>query len=175
MIAKNPTQIQVTGDATGFIAAPGNKGKPITVVSTNSIRASFDEGCLQQALNAPGVTDLVLEAFQDVIRGVKGWLVYFISHNIARKELLPDGGGGFAGEGWVHRKGATWAFPAGHPSLKGTPFATSGHPVLLPGNPTAGSCIMVADRIRVDETPGRHPRSRCSRRTVYGRPDRESA
>jgi len=63
MIAENPTQIQVTGDATGFIATPGNKGKPITVIGTNSIRASFDEGCLQQAINtrsAPGVTDLVL-------------------------------------------------------------------------------------------------------------------
>ena len=63
MIAENPTQIQVTGDATGFIAAPGNKGKPITVIGTNSIRASFDEGCLQQALNtrsAPGIPDFVL-------------------------------------------------------------------------------------------------------------------
>jgi tRNA-splicing ligase RtcB len=76
---------------------------------------------------------LVLEAFQEVIPGVKGSLVYFISHNIARRELLPDGRGGFAGEGWVHRKGATRAFPAGHPSLANTPFAT------------AGSVIMVAD------------------------------
>ena len=71
--------------------------------------------------------------------------MYFISHNIARKELLPDGHGRFAGEGWVHRKGATRAFPAGHPSLKGTPFAETGHPILLPGNPCAGSVIMMAD------------------------------
>ena len=71
--------------------------------------------------------------------------MYFISHNIARKELLPDGRGGFAGEGWVHRKGATRAFPAGHPSLKETTFAATGHPILLPGNPTAGSVIMAAE------------------------------
>jgi len=45
----------------------------------------------------------------------------------------------------VHRKGATRAFPAGHPSLANTPFATTGHPILLPGNPTACSVIMVAD------------------------------
>src|SRR5262250_676293 len=59
----SPTQIHVTGDATGFIAAPDNQGKPITVIGTNSIRAGFDATCLQQALNArgaPGVTDLVL-------------------------------------------------------------------------------------------------------------------
>ena len=91
------------------------------------------------------INALVLEAFQEIIPGVKGSLVYFISHNIARKELLPNGRGGFAGEGWVHRKGATRAFPAGHPSLKDTPFAETGHPILLPGNPTAGSVIMAAD------------------------------
>src|SRR5881397_3945710 len=59
----NPTQIHATGEATGFIPAPGDKGNSITVIGTNSIRASFDATCLQQALNArgaPGVTDLVL-------------------------------------------------------------------------------------------------------------------
>src|SRR5438445_2376312 len=59
----NPTQIHATGEATGFIPAPDNKGKPITVIGKNSIRAGFDATCLQQALNArsaPGVTDLVL-------------------------------------------------------------------------------------------------------------------
>src|ERR1041384_2048976 len=59
----NPVQIHATGEATGFIPAPGEKAKPITVIGTNSIRAGFDASCLQQALNArsaPGVTDLVL-------------------------------------------------------------------------------------------------------------------
>src|SRR6267378_7447105 len=63
MSAENPTQIHATGEATGFIPAPGDRGKPITVIGTNSIRAGFDATCLQQALNArgaPGVTDLVL-------------------------------------------------------------------------------------------------------------------
>src|SRR5262245_54023707 len=59
----NPTQIHPTGEATGFIPAPGDKGKPITVIGTTAIRDGFDATCLQQALNArsaPGVTDLVL-------------------------------------------------------------------------------------------------------------------
>ncbi len=46
---------------------------------------------------------------------------------------------------WVHRKGATRAFPGGHPSLVGTVFAETGHPILLPGNPQAGSSVMVAN------------------------------
>src|ERR1700743_216048 len=63
MSAENPTQIHATDEAAGFIPAPGDQGKPITVIGTNSIRAGFDATCLQQALNArsaPGVTDLVL-------------------------------------------------------------------------------------------------------------------
>ncbi len=85
------------------------------------------------------INSLVLEAFQEVIPGATGKLVYFISHNIARREIVDQR------EAWVHRKGATRAFPAGHQALKGTPFAETGHPILLPGNPTAGSCIMVAE------------------------------
>jgi len=85
------------------------------------------------------INTLVLEAFAAVFPGVSGRLVYLISHNIARLETL---------EGrpmWVHRKGATRAFPAGHPELAATPFAGTGHPILLPGNPQAGSAVMVAE------------------------------
>lgn len=85
------------------------------------------------------INALVLEAFQEIIPGATGELVYFISHNIARREIVDNR------EAWVHRKGATRAFPAGHHALKGTPYAETGHPILLPGNPTAGSCVMVAD------------------------------
>ena len=55
--------INVTGEATGFLPAPGSRGKPITVIGTEAIRNGFDAKCLEQALNsrgAPGVTDLVL-------------------------------------------------------------------------------------------------------------------
>jgi tRNA-splicing ligase RtcB len=85
------------------------------------------------------INALVLEAFQEVFPGTTGRLVYFISHNIARKEIVEGT------PNWVHRKGATRAFPAGHHALKGTPFAETGHPILLPGNPRAGSVVMVAD------------------------------
>src|SRR5690606_26768497 len=85
------------------------------------------------------INALVLEAFQQVLPGTTGELVYFISHNIARKEVVDNR------VAWVHRKGATRAFPAGHHALAGTPFASTGHPILLPGNPQAGSAVMVAD------------------------------
>jgi tRNA-splicing ligase RtcB (3'-phosphate/5'-hydroxy nucleic acid ligase) len=85
------------------------------------------------------INALVLEAFQEVLPGTMGQLVYFISHNIARKEIVDSR------PAWVHRKGATRAYPAGHHALKDTPFADTGHPILLPGNPQAGSSVMVAD------------------------------
>ena len=85
------------------------------------------------------INALILEAFEEIIPGVSGQLVYFISHNIAREEVVRNE------LSWVHRKGATRAFPGGHHALKETPFAETGHPILLPGNPRDGSVVMVAE------------------------------
>jgi len=43
---------------------------------------------------------------------------------------------------WVHRKGATRAFPAGHPALEGTIWQETGHPVLIPGSNKDWSYIL---------------------------------
>jgi tRNA-splicing ligase RtcB len=67
-------------------------------------------------------------AFRRVF-GQEPELVYEISHNLAQQETLPDGR-----SAWVHRKGATRAFPAGHPDLAGTKWEATGHPVLIPGS-----------------------------------------
>jgi len=83
------------------------------------------------------INALVLEAFQEVFPGVQANFVYYISHNIVRRENWQSK------SVLVHRKGATRAFPAKHHALKGTPFESTGHPILLPGNPCDGSCVMV--------------------------------
>ena len=84
------------------------------------------------------INALVLEAFQEVIPGTKGELVYHIAHNIGQKEII----GGQ--ERFVWRKGATRALPQHYFSLKDTRFYGTGHPILLPGNPHSGSYIMAA-------------------------------
>lgn len=56
-------------------------------------------------------------------------LIYEISHNLVQAEEHPE-----FGKVWVHRKGATRAFPGGHPALVGTPWQHEGHPVLIPGS-----------------------------------------
>jgi tRNA-splicing ligase RtcB len=125
------------------IPLPGNDPQLVYApLGTPEADAYLDDmalGANFATLNHLLINALVLEAFQEILPGVSGSLVYFISHNIARPEIVNDQ------PMWVHRKGATRAFPAGHHSLQGTPFAATGHPILLPGNPQAGSVVMVAD------------------------------
>lgn len=112
---------------------------PLGTVEANNYIDDMSLGANFATVNHMLINALVLEAFQEVFPGAKGSLVYFISHNIARREVV-DGK-----RSWVHRKGATRAFPGGHPALADTPFASTGHPILLPGNPRDGSAVMVAD------------------------------
>jgi tRNA-splicing ligase RtcB len=74
------------------------------------------------------IFEQIAEAFAEVFGGELE-LIYEISHNLVQKEFHPE-----FGEVWVHRKGATRAFPAGHPSLQGSIWEESGHPVLIPGS-----------------------------------------
>lgn len=86
------------------------------------------------------INSLVLEAFQEVLPGTQGALVYYISHNFIRREPI----GPENQPVYVHRKGATRAYPAHHFVLKDTPFYETGHPILLPGDPARGSAVMTA-------------------------------
>ena len=79
-------------------------------------------------LNRLIIFEQVKEAFEKVFGGEME-LIYEISHNLVQKEWHPE-----FGEVWVHRKGATRAFPAGHPALAGTIWEETGHPVLIPGS-----------------------------------------
>jgi tRNA-splicing ligase RtcB len=82
----------------------------------------------------------VNEALQKVFK-VQGEIYYEISHNLVQEEtlVLPDG---TKKKGFVHRKGATRAFPAGHPDLIGTKWENIGHPVAIPGSMKEGGAIL---------------------------------
>lgn len=134
--------MQAKFDAWGIPYPGGDKElcyAPLGTSEANNYLNDMALGANFATVNHLLINALVLEAFQEVIPATTGELVYLISHNIARKEVI-DGS-----LSWVMRKGATRAFPAGHHELKDTPFAETGHPILLPGNPVAGSAIMVAD------------------------------
>jgi tRNA-splicing ligase RtcB len=82
----------------------------------------------------------VQQALEDVF-DARGEVFYEISHNLVQEEtlVLPDGR---TQRGFVHRKGATRAFPAGHPDLVGSPWETTGHPCLVPGSMLQGAAIL---------------------------------
>jgi tRNA-splicing ligase RtcB (3'-phosphate/5'-hydroxy nucleic acid ligase) len=85
----------------------------------------------------------VQESLEEVF-GASAEVYYEISHNLVQEEtlLLPDGS---TKRGFVHRKGATRAFPAGHPDLVGTAWEHTGHPCLIPGSMYAGAAILFAE------------------------------
>jgi len=95
-----------------------------------------------------GIQDALEEVF-----GVRGEVYYEISHNLVQEEtlVLPDG---TTKRGFVHRKGATRAFPAGHPDLAGTVWEATGHPCLIPGSMYHGAAVLFPE-------PGAH-QSACS-------------
>lgn len=85
----------------------------------------------------------VQTALEEVF-GATAEVYYEISHNLVQEEtlVLPDG---TVQRGFVHRKGATRAFPAGHPDLLGTAWEKTGHPCLIPGSMYAGAAILFAE------------------------------
>jgi tRNA-splicing ligase RtcB len=66
--------------------------------------------------------------------------VYDLSHNIAKVETHVVGG--HEERVCVHRKGATRAFPAGHPDVP-APYRAVGQPVLIPGDMGRHSFVCV--------------------------------
>ncbi|MGM0371741.1 MAG: RtcB family protein [Halobacteriota archaeon] len=66
-------------------------------------------------------------------------LLYDVAHNIAKKEIHEIDGEDK--ELYVHRKGATRAFPAGHPDVP-EQYRDVGQPVIIPGSMGAGSYVL---------------------------------
>ncbi|AHG04308.1 tRNA-splicing ligase RtcB [Halobacterium sp. DL1] len=107
-------------------------------------------------VNRQLITHAVRETFADVFD--QSWealemdLLYDVAHNIAKRETHDvyevEDGYSLEGDGerverdlYVHRKGATRAFPAGHPDVP-TAYREVGQPVIIPGSMGAGSYVL---------------------------------
>lgn len=105
--------------------------------------------------NRQCITHNVRKAFEKVFGtsweklGVR--LVYDVAHNIAKvEEHLIDGEKKTV---VVHRKGATRAFPPGHPAIPER-YREIGQPVLIPGSMGTGSFVLVGTDGAMKETFG---------------------
>jgi tRNA-splicing ligase RtcB len=95
--------------------------------------------------NRQGIMHWVRQSFQEVFHedperfGLK--LVYDVAHNIAKIETH-EVDGGVRKKVWVHRKGATRAFPPGNPEIPAD-YSGTGQPVLIPGSMGTSSWLLV--------------------------------
>lgn len=78
-------------------------------------------------------------------------LIYDVAHNIAKLEQHRVGGR--QKMLWVHRKGATRAFPAGHPETPQA-YREIGQPVFIPGDMGRASWVLVGQPGSMDKTFG---------------------
>jgi tRNA-splicing ligase RtcB len=97
----------------------------------------------------------VRQSFQQVYHevpekfGLK--LVYDVAHNIAKAETHKIDGANK--KVWVHRKGATRAFPAHHADVP-SDYRSKGQPVLIPGSMGTSSWVLVGTEKAMDLTFG---------------------
>ena len=76
--------IPLPGDDKQLVYAPLGSAEADDYLDDMALGANF------ATVNHLLINALVLEAFQEVIPGTTGELVYFISHNIARKEIVDN-------------------------------------------------------------------------------------
>ncbi|MGD6933306.1 MAG: RtcB family protein [Candidatus Bathyarchaeia archaeon] len=107
-------------------------------------------------VNRQAIMHWVRQSFQQVLKqdaeklGLK--LVYDVAHNIAKIEnhQVDDG---VTKKVWVHRKGATRAFPPGHPDVPAA-YRSEGQPVLIPGSMGTSSWVLVGSQKAMELTFG---------------------
>ena len=105
--------------------------------------------------NRQAIMHWVRQSFQQVYKmdpekfGLK--LVYDVAHNIAKVETHKVNGK--QKKAWVHRKGATRAFPPGHSAVPAD-YRNEGQPVLIPGSMGTSSWVLVVANKAMELTFG---------------------
>jgi tRNA-splicing ligase RtcB len=129
--------------------APGNSVEARDYIEAMACAVNY-AFCNRQA-----IMHWVRQSFQQVYGtdaekfGLK--LVYDVAHNIAKTEEHDVEG--VVKKVWVHRKGATRAFPAGHRDVP-VDYRSEGQPVLIPGSMGTSSWVLVGSQKAMDLTFG---------------------
>ncbi len=136
--------------------------KELAAAPAGSQLAEDYYGAMNAAINFAWVNrQLIMHRTRKVFERVFGrsWeemdmrLLYDVAHNIAKKETHVIDDDGTERDLYVHRKGATRAFPAGHPEVP-TAYRDVGQPVIIPGSMGAGSYVLRGGEASMDLTFG---------------------
>ncbi len=104
------------------------------------------------------ITHWVRQAFEKVLKrsaeDLDMHIIYDVAHNIAKLEEHKVNG--YRRKVYVHRKGATRAFPSGHPLIP-SKYKEIGQPVLIPGSMGTASYILVGTETAMEITFGSSP------------------
>ncbi len=129
--------------------APGNSNEAKDYIQAMACAVNYAFS------NRQAIMHWVRQSFKQVFHGdpekfgLK--LVYDVAHNIAKTENHKIDGG--YKKVWVHRKGATRAFPAEHTEIPAD-YKSVGQPVLIPGSMGTSSWILVGTERAMDLTFG---------------------
>ena len=129
--------------------APGNSREAADYIQAMACAVNY------AFANRHAIMHWVRQSFQQVYHedpekfGLK--LVYDVAHNIAKVETHKVNGG--SKKVWVHRKGATRAFPPGHAEIP-QDYRAEGQPVLIPGSMGTSSWVLVGSEKAMDLTFG---------------------
>jgi len=116
-----------------------------------AMRAAANYAWANRQLLMHLVRGAVAKVFGSTARDLGLRLVYDVAHNIAKIEThIVDGR---SKPLCVHRKGATRAFPAGHPEVP-KDYRDVGQPVLIPGDMGRYSFLLVGEPAAMEETFG---------------------
>src|SRR6056297_2986421 len=136
--------------------------KELAAAPAGSQLAEDYYGAMNAAINFAWVNrQLIMHRTRQVFERVfdRSWeamemeLLYDVAHNIAKKETHTVNEDGDERELYVHRKGATRAFPAGHPEVPKA-YRDVGQPVIIPGSMGAGSYVLRGGENSMDLTFG---------------------
>nr|WP_049918872.1 RtcB family protein [Haloferax larsenii] len=104
--------------------------------------------------NRQAMTQAVREVFSDLFEDADVQLVYDLGHNIATEEHHAVGDD--EQTLLVHRKGASRAFPAGHPDVPDA-YADVGQPVFVPGDMGSRSYVLAGGSRSLERSFGSAP------------------
>jgi tRNA-splicing ligase RtcB len=171
---------QVCDDALAMLRkAPEKYGialpdRQLACAPVNSPEGEKYIGAMRAAANFAWCNrQLLMEQAREVFATIFGrsWqdlqmnLVYDVCHNIAKVEEHTVGG--LRKRVWVHRKGATRAFPPGHPEVPAV-YRKVGQPVIIPGDMGRASWVLVGQPGSMERTFGTtcHGAGRAMSRTA---------
>ena len=128
---------------------------PIKSPEGQQYLAAMASGANFAFANRQMITHWVRQSFEQVFkvgpRDLGMELIYDVAHNIAKIETHQVNGK--SKKLAVHRKGATRAFPPGHPETPAA-YKKTGQPVLIPGDMGRYSFVLVGTQMALEETFG---------------------